>query len=40
MQDYNLNELNELGSQIRRDIVRMVHAQNSGHPGGSLGRVE
>ena len=40
MQDYNLNELNELGSQIRRDIVRMVHAQNSGHPGGSLGCVE
>lgn len=26
--------------QIRRDIVRMVHAQNSGHPGGSLGCVE
>ena len=27
-------------SQVRRDIVRMVHAQNSGHPGGSLGCVE
>ena len=27
-------------SQVRRDIVRMVHAVNSGHPGGSLGCVE
>ena len=27
-------------SQIRRDILRMVHAVNSGHPGGSLGCVE
>jgi len=27
-------------SQIRRDIVRMVHAVQSGHPGGSLGTVE
>lgn len=26
--------------QVRRDIVRMVHAVNSGHPGGSLGCVE
>jgi transketolase len=25
---------------VRRDIVRMVHAVNSGHPGGSLGCVE
>ena len=30
----------EFTTQIRRDIVRMVHAQNSGHPGGSLGCVE
>lgn len=29
-----------LGSQIRRDIIRMVHAVQSGHPGGSLGCVE
>ena len=29
-----------LCSQIRRDIVRMVHANNSGHPGGSLGCTE
>lgn len=27
----------EICSQVRRDIVRMVHAVNSGHPGGSLG---
>ncbi|MBI1342900.1 MAG: transketolase [Terrimonas sp.] len=27
----------EIASQIRRDIVRMVHGANSGHPGGSLG---
>ena len=27
-------------NQVRRDIVRMVHAQSSGHPGGSLGCVE
>src|SRR6266550_1281589 len=26
--------------QVRRDIVRMVHAVNSGHPGGSLGCTE
>jgi transketolase len=30
-------ELTAIASQIRRDIVRMVHAVNSGHPGGSLG---
>ncbi|HEY8399481.1 MAG TPA: transketolase [Flavihumibacter sp.] len=29
--------LQEIASQIRRDIVRMVHGANSGHPGGSLG---
>ena len=32
-----IEELKEIASQVRRDIVRMVHAQNSGHPGGSLG---
>jgi transketolase len=31
------NDLTKIASQIRRDIVRMVHAQQSGHPGGSLG---
>jgi transketolase len=30
-------ELQRIASQVRRDIVRMVHAQSSGHPGGSLG---
>src|SRR5215210_5812301 len=30
-------ELQDIASQIRRDIVRMVHGSASGHPGGSLG---
>jgi len=30
-------ELEKIASQVRRDIVRMVHGCNSGHPGGSLG---
>lgn len=29
--------LTDIASQIRRDILRMVHGANSGHPGGSLG---
>jgi transketolase len=29
--------LKEVASQVRRDILRMVHGVNSGHPGGSLG---
>jgi transketolase len=33
-------QLIDFTSQVRRDIVRMVHAVNSGHPGGSLGCVE
>lgn len=32
--------LQSLCTQVRRDIVRMVHAVSSGHPGGSLGCVE
>lgn len=32
-----IQELKTTASQIRRDIVRMVHACQSGHPGGSLG---
>ena len=36
----NIKELNSICTQIRRDIVRMVHANNSGHPGGSLGCTE
>ena len=30
-------ELQDFAQQVRRDIVRMVHAVKSGHPGGSLG---
>jgi transketolase len=32
-----IQDLEKTASQIRRDIVRMVHACQSGHPGGSLG---
>ena len=35
-----LQELQNLTTQVRRDILRMVHAVNSGHPGGSLGCAE
>ncbi|MEO0572435.1 MAG: transketolase [Bacteroidota bacterium] len=33
-------ELEKLVTQVRRDILRMVHKVNSGHPGGSLGCAE
>jgi len=33
-------ELTKIVSQVRRDIVRMVHSNSSGHPGGSLGCAE
>ena len=33
----SIQELEGIASQVRRDIVRMVHAVQSGHPGGSLG---
>lgn len=33
----DIQELKNVASQVRRDIVRMVHAVQSGHPGGSLG---
>src|SRR5688572_20849480 len=33
-------ELKIVAAQVRRDILRMVHAVNSGHPGGSLGCTE
>lgn len=33
-------DLEKIVLQVRRDIVRMVHAVNSGHPGGSLGCTE
>lgn len=35
-----LTALNVLCTQVRRDILRMVHKVNSGHPGGSLGCTE
>ena len=35
-----LNTLQDLVVQVRRDILRMVHKVNSGHPGGSLGCTE
>ncbi len=36
-QKNDLDQLKKIASQVRRDIVRMVHACQSGHPGGSLG---
>ena len=35
-----IEQLTHLTTQVRRDILRMVHAVNSGHPGGSLGCAE
>ncbi|WP_415327866.1 transketolase [Chryseobacterium sp. MMS23-Vi53] len=34
---HDISKLKSIASQVRRDIVRMVHACQSGHPGGSLG---
>ena len=34
---HTIKELEDIASQVRRDIVRMVHGCQSGHPGGSLG---
>lgn len=36
----DIQKLENICTQVRRDIVRMVHAQSSGHPGGSLGCAE
>ena len=36
----DIPKLEEITIQVRRDILRMVHANNSGHPGGSLGCAE
>ncbi|MFY7735164.1 MAG: transketolase [Bacteroidia bacterium] len=33
----NIEQLQAISSQMRRDVLRMVHAVKSGHPGGSLG---
>ncbi len=32
-----IQKLEAVASQVRRDLLRMIHAKNSGHPGGSLG---
>lgn len=37
MEKLSVAELNNMSTQIRRDILRMVHGCKSGHPGGSLG---
>jgi transketolase len=39
-QQLDVAQLKRMCSQVRRDIVRMVHACQSGHPGGSLGCTE
>ena len=36
----NTPELQNIATQVRRDIVRMVHGAKSGHPGGSLGAAD
>jgi len=36
----DIQELENFVQQVRRDILRMVHKVNSGHPGGSLGCAE
>lgn len=38
--NYSLEQLSELEKELRRDIVKMVNAAGSGHPGGSLSAVE
>ncbi len=40
MNHHSTEELQNLAVQVRRDILRMVHGCQSGHPGGSLGCVE
>ncbi len=34
---HTVHELERIASQVRRDIIRMIHDAKSGHPGGSLG---
>jgi len=36
----DIHKFEKIANQVRRDIVRMVHSNNSGHPGGSLGCTE
>ena len=37
VKELDIDKLNDVATQVRRDIVRMVHQCQSGHPGGSLG---
>lgn len=37
---HNLTNLENIATQVRRDILRMVHSAQSGHPGGALGSTE
>ncbi len=36
----DIQQLERIASQVRRDIIRMVHGCQSGHPGGSLGATD
>src|SRR6185436_11180394 len=38
--NHYMKDLKAIATQVRRDIVRMVHSAQSGHPGGSLGCTE
>ncbi|KEO75274.1 transketolase [Anditalea andensis] len=40
MEKQSIDQLKKTCSQVRRDVLRMVHAVNSGHPGASLGCTE
>jgi len=40
MEKQSVEQLKKICSQVRRDVLRMVHAVNSGHPGASLGCTE
>jgi transketolase N-terminal domain/subunit len=40
MKKQSLPELQKICSQLRRDVLRMVHAVQSGHPGAPLGCAE
>jgi transketolase len=40
MEKQSIEQLQKIASQVRRDILRMVHAVQSGHPGASLGCTE
>lgn len=38
--DYSAKQLQDIATQSRRDIIRMVSAVNSGHPGGSMSAID